>query len=82
MALLAAYFYFFAYSKFYYIRNHSNKILKRFYDPQKGQVLFDGMDVRELNIRWLRSNFGYVGQEPVLFSGTIFDNITYGESIE
>ena len=53
-------------------------LLLRFYDPSSGQILLDGMDIRSLNIRWLRSVIGYVGQEPVLFSGTIFENISYG----
>jgi ABC-type multidrug transport system fused ATPase/permease subunit len=53
-------------------------LLLRFYDPKSGTVLFDGRDIRTLNIRWLRSQMGYVGQEPVLFAGSIFDNIAYG----
>eukprot|EP01035_Chromulina_nebulosa_P018834 gene18834-24615_t len=53
-------------------------LLLRFYDPQGGSVLLDGMDIKTLNTRWLRSKIGYVGQEPVLFSGTIADNIAYG----
>jgi ATP-binding cassette subfamily B (MDR/TAP) protein 1 len=53
-------------------------LLLRFYDPQQGQVVLDDFDIKSLNIRWLRSNFGYVGQEPVLFSGSILDNIAYG----
>jgi ATP-binding cassette subfamily B (MDR/TAP) protein 1 len=42
-------------------------------------VLLDGQDIRQLNIEWLRSQIGYVGQEPVLFSGTIEDNIRMGK---
>ena len=38
----------------------------------------DGKDIRSLNVRWLRSQIGYVGQEPVLFSGSILENIAYG----
>jgi ATP-binding cassette subfamily B (MDR/TAP) protein 1 len=41
-------------------------------------LFLDGRDIKTLNIRWLRSQIGYVGQEPVLFSGTIGDNIAYG----
>ena len=37
------------------------------------------MDLRELNVKWLRQQIGLVGQEPVLFSGTIHDNIAYGK---
>jgi ATP-binding cassette, subfamily B (MDR/TAP), member 1 len=53
-------------------------LLLRFYDPQSGEVLIDGRNTNQLNIRWLRSKIGYVGQEPVLFSGTIADNISFG----
>ena len=53
-------------------------LLLRFYDPQEGLVMLDGKDIRQLNVRWLRNSMGYVGQEPVLFSGTIADNIAYG----
>jgi len=53
-------------------------LLLRFYDPQDGQILLDDHELRSLNVRWLRSQFGYVGQEPVLFSGTIAENIAYG----
>lgn len=42
------------------------------------QVLLDGIDIRELNVRWLRSNIGVVSQEPVLFATTIAENIRYG----
>ena len=50
-------------------------LLLRFYDPLAGEVLLDGSNLKELNIQWLRSQYGYVGQEPVLFHGTIADNI-------
>jgi len=53
-------------------------LLLRFYDPMNGEVMLDGRDIKTLNIRWLRSQIGYVGQEPVLFSGTVGDNIAYG----
>ncbi len=42
--------------------------------------MLDGQDIRELNIEWFRSHIGYVGQEPVLFSGSIEDNIRLGKS--
>jgi len=41
-------------------------------------VLLDGVDVRDLNVRWLRAQIGYVGQEPVLFQGSVADNIAKG----
>ena len=53
-------------------------LLLRFYDPIEGSVMMDGVDIKTLNVRWLRNALGYVGQEPVLFSGTIADNIAYG----
>lgn len=53
-------------------------LLLRFYDPESGSILLDGQDVRGLNIRWLRSQIGFVGQEPVLFSGSVSDNVKKG----
>ena len=53
-------------------------LLERFYDPVSGSVTLDGQDTKELNIRRLRSIFGMVSQEPVLFARNIRDNITYG----
>ncbi|CAM9429957.1 unnamed protein product, partial [Ascophyllum nodosum] len=55
------------------------KLLLRFYDPTSGSLLLDGYDVRSLNIAYYRSKIGYVGQEPVLFAGTIRDNIANGK---
>ncbi|XP_013194950.2 ATP-binding cassette sub-family B member 10, mitochondrial [Amyelois transitella] len=53
-------------------------LILRLYDPVKGRILLDGADIRELDPTWLRSHIGYVSQEPVLFSGTIKENILYG----
>eukprot|EP01116_Phalansterium_solitarium_P018479 TRINITY_DN489_c0_g5_i3.p1 TRINITY_DN489_c0_g5~~TRINITY_DN489_c0_g5_i3.p1 ORF type:complete len:834 (+),score=296.91 TRINITY_DN489_c0_g5_i3:121-2622(+) len=53
-------------------------LIQRFYDPLAGEILLDGVNIKELNIGWLRSQIGLVGQEPVLFSGTIAENIAYG----
>ncbi|KAH8380773.1 hypothetical protein KR200_009961, partial [Drosophila serrata] len=55
------------------------QLLQRFYDPVFGQVLLDGEDVRKYNLNWLRSNIAVVGQEPVLFQGTIMENIRHGK---
>ncbi|XP_020794486.1 ATP-binding cassette sub-family B member 10, mitochondrial [Boleophthalmus pectinirostris] len=55
-------------------------LLLRLYDPDAGVVTLDGHDIRDLNPYWLRSNIGTVSQEPVLFSCSIRDNITYGAS--
>lgn len=53
-------------------------VLPRFYDAQAGRVLLDGADVRGLTLRSLRDQVSVVLQEPLLFSGTIADNIRYG----
>ncbi|MBS6195050.1 MAG: ABC transporter ATP-binding protein [Clostridiales bacterium] len=50
----------------------------RFFEPTKGQILIDGKDYRERSQLWLHSNIGYVLQNPHLFSGTVMDNIRYG----
>lgn len=55
------------------------QLLQRFYDPDDGQVEIDGCDIRAMNINTLRSNIATVGQEPVLFSTTIGDNIRCGK---
>lgn len=53
-------------------------LLERYYDANQGQLLLDGHDTRNLNITWLRTQMGYVAQEPSLFSTTIRENIEYG----
>ncbi|MDW8395996.1 MAG: ABC transporter ATP-binding protein [Anaerolineae bacterium] len=53
-------------------------LIPRFYDPQRGQVLIDGYDVKDVTLDSLRSQIGIVLQDTVLFSGTIRDNIAYG----
>jgi ATP-binding cassette subfamily B protein len=53
-------------------------LLMRFYDPQSGQILIDNVPVRELALQDLRGHIGVVPQEPVIFSGTVIDNIRYG----
>jgi ATP-binding cassette subfamily B (MDR/TAP) protein 1 len=53
-------------------------LLERFYDPLSGTVSIDGVDVRTLNVKWLRSQVGLVGQEPSLFATSIMENIRYG----
>ena len=50
----------------------------RFYEPTSGRVLIDGRDARERSQLWLHSNIGYVLQTPHLFSGTVRDNLKYG----
>jgi ATP-binding cassette subfamily B protein/subfamily B ATP-binding cassette protein MsbA len=53
-------------------------LIPRFYDPTRGQILLDGVDVRELSLACLRSHVALVTQEPVLLSGPIWQNIAYG----
>jgi ATP-binding cassette subfamily B (MDR/TAP) protein 1 len=54
------------------------QLLLRFFDPQQGSVLLDGRDLREYNVRWLRSKMGLVQQQPELWSDNIMYNILYG----
>ncbi|XP_049875054.1 ATP-binding cassette sub-family B member 10, mitochondrial isoform X2 [Pectinophora gossypiella] len=53
-------------------------LILRLYNPVKGRILLDNVDIRDLDPVWLRSHIGYVSQEPVLFSGSIKENILYG----
>ena len=43
----------------------------RYYDPDSGTVYLDGVDLRDIDLGWLRKQIGYVGQEPVLFATSI-----------
>ncbi len=54
------------------------QLLLRFYDPQAGAVLFDGVDLRELRLETLRQQMALVPQQPALFTGTVRYNIAYG----
>jgi len=54
-------------------------LIPRFYDIQKGKLLVDGIETREMTQEYLRSRIGFVPQRAVLFSGTINDNIRYGK---
>jgi ATP-binding cassette subfamily B protein len=55
-------------------------LLSRFYDPTEGHVLLDGVDIRTYKLADLRSQFGLVPQDPVLFSRTIAENIAYASA--
>ncbi|HEX8698140.1 MAG TPA: ABC transporter transmembrane domain-containing protein [Myxococcaceae bacterium] len=55
-------------------------LLGRLYDPQKGRILLDGKDLKDLDPEWLRQQIGVVAQEPLLFSSSISDNIRYGRA--
>ncbi|KAL8089202.1 hypothetical protein AgCh_038838 [Apium graveolens] len=54
-------------------------LIERFYNPQAGEVLIDGTNVKEFQLKWMREKIGLVSQEPVLFSSSIKDNIAYGK---
>ncbi|CAF1071435.1 unnamed protein product [Rotaria sordida] len=54
------------------------QLLERFYDVTSGRIFIDGIDIRQLNLDWVRSQFGLVSQEPILFDLTIAENISYG----
>lgn len=54
-------------------------LLLRFYNPTEGRILIDGKDISGMNAKSLRRKIGIVSQEPVLFSGTIAENIAYGK---
>ncbi|CAM0884760.1 unnamed protein product [Alopecurus aequalis] len=57
-------------------------MLERFYNPDKGTISLDGVEIKSLNINWLRVQIGLVSQEPVLFNDTIRVNISYGKDGE
>jgi ATP-binding cassette, subfamily B (MDR/TAP), member 1 len=54
-------------------------LVERFYDPQAGEVLVDGVNIKNLKLGWIRGKIGLVSQEPLLFMTTIRENILYGE---
>ncbi|XP_026402840.1 ABC transporter B family member 11-like [Papaver somniferum] len=54
-------------------------LIERFYDPQEGEVLIDGINLKEFQLLWVRGKIGLVSQEPVLFTCSIKDNIAYGK---
>jgi len=56
------------------------RLLQRYYNPCDGRIALDGVDTRELNLRWLRSQIGFVEQEPVLFDRPMKENIAYGSA--
>ncbi|KAH9627365.1 hypothetical protein KSS87_001204, partial [Heliosperma pusillum] len=54
-------------------------MIERFYDPDKGRILLDGVELQKFKLSWLRQQMGLVGQEPILFNETIRSNIAYGK---
>lgn len=55
------------------------QLIERFYDIDAGSITLDGTELKELNLKWLRSQIGYVGQEPVLFATTIRENMLFAK---
>eukprot|EP00818_Percolomonas_sp_WS_P005332 CAMPEP_0117455972 /NCGR_PEP_ID=MMETSP0759-20121206/11637_1 /TAXON_ID=63605 /ORGANISM="Percolomonas cosmopolitus, Strain WS" /LENGTH=741 /DNA_ID=CAMNT_0005249297 /DNA_START=30 /DNA_END=2254 /DNA_ORIENTATION=+ len=55
-------------------------LLSRLYVPQSGEICIDGINVKDLNVQWLRDHISIVPQEPILFEGTLRENIMYGNS--
>lgn len=53
-------------------------LVERFYDPTSGVVKLDGVNLKDLNVKWLRSQIGLVSQEPTLFATTIRGNVAHG----
>ncbi|KAF7037322.1 hypothetical protein CFC21_047726 [Triticum aestivum] len=54
-------------------------LVERFYDPQAGNVLIDGINIKSMKLQWIRGMISLVSQEPLLFMTSIKDNITYGK---
>ncbi|XP_027338176.1 ABC transporter B family member 9-like [Abrus precatorius] len=54
-------------------------LLERFYDPDSGEVLIDGVNLKNFQVRWIREQIGLVSQEPILFAASIKENIAYGK---
>ena len=54
------------------------KLLERFYEPDRGEILFDGINIKNYNLYQLRKKIGLVNQEPALFKRNIYENIKYG----
>lgn len=54
-------------------------LIPRFFDPDSGRILLDGMDIKDFKLKSLREKIGYVLQDTFLFDGTIKDNIAYGK---
>ena len=55
-------------------------LVPRFYDVTEGEVLVDGMNVREYKLEKLHNKLGYVPQKAVMFTGTVYDNVSYGDN--
>ncbi|OQV08502.1 hypothetical protein CLAIMM_12765 [Cladophialophora immunda] len=53
-------------------------LIERFYRPVGGEISLDGLPIQELNLHWLRAQIAVVGQEPILFNTTVYENIRFG----
>lgn len=51
------------------------QLILRYYDPDEGNVYLDGVNLRDIDLEWLRRQIGYVGQEPLLFATSIKNNL-------
>jgi ABC-type multidrug transport system fused ATPase/permease subunit len=51
----------------------------KYYEAQKGTITIDGVDFNQISADWFREKIGFVGQEPILFNGTIRDNLRVGK---
>lgn len=56
------------------------QLLQRFYIPEQGSITIDGIDIKDFDIHYLRSRFGVVSQEPVLFNASFRENIKYNKA--
>ncbi|KAL2494601.1 ABC transporter B family member 9 [Forsythia ovata] len=54
-------------------------LLERFYDPEAGEVIIDGVNLKKFKLKWIRGKMGLVSQEPILFATTLKENILYGK---
>jgi len=55
-------------------------LVLRFWDPERGRITWNGLDIRDVRLADLRGSIGFVPQEPTLFSGTVYENIAYGRT--
>jgi len=54
-------------------------LIPRFYDASEGEILIDGINIKEMNLQYLNDKIGYISQKPILFKGTINDNVSFGK---
>lgn len=54
-------------------------LIERFYEPLSGEILLDGHNIKDLDLKWFRQQIGLVNQEPALFATSIRENILYGK---